>query len=103
MTATGWPVEFVLAPGAAHDGRVLKGFSLDLSEGAVIYADKLYNDYEFEDLLKETAGIELQPLRKKNSKRAVEPWEKFWCQRGRKRVEPVSVKSLGCLLKLFMP
>ncbi len=69
----------------------------------MIYADKLYNDYEFEDLLKETAGIELQPLRKKNSKRAVEPWEKFWCQRGRKRVEPVSVKSLGCLLKLFMP
>lgn len=87
VTAQGKPVEFVLAPGAAADGPVLKGFTLDLPEGAVIYADKLHNDYQFEDFLKEAAGIALKPLRKKNSQRAVEPWVKFWCQRTRKRIE----------------
>jgi hypothetical protein len=87
VTAQGKPVEFILAPGAAADGPVLKGFALDLPPAAVIYADKLHNDYQFEDLLKEAAGIALVPLRKKNSKRAVEPWMKFWCQRTRKRIE----------------
>ncbi|MBI1741985.1 IS982 family transposase [Candidatus Acetothermia bacterium] len=87
VTAQGKPVEFVLAPGAAADGPVLKGFDLDLPEGTVIYADKLHNDYQWEDFLKEAAGLEFQPLRKKNSHRAVEPWVKFWCQRTRKRIE----------------
>jgi transposase len=97
VTAQGQPVEFVLAPGAAADGPVLKGFALDLPEGAVIYADKLHNDYQWEDFLKEAAGIAFQPLRKKNSKRAVEPWVKFWCQRIRKRVET----SFSQLSRLF--
>ena len=45
VTATGEPVEFALAPGAESDLPVFREFPLDLPEGAVIYADKLYNDY----------------------------------------------------------
>lgn len=97
VTVTGQPVEFVLAPGAAADGPIFKGFALDLPEAAVIYADKLHNDYAFEDFLQETGQIQLKPLRKKNSKRAVAPWEKFFCQRVRKRVET----SFSQLTQLF--
>lgn len=97
VTAQGKPVEFVLAPGAAAEGPVFKGFALDLPEGAVIYADKLYNDYDWEDFLNEAAGIALKPLRKKNSRRAVEPWVQFWCQRARKRIET----SFSQLTELF--
>jgi len=66
ITKTGEPVEFILAPGAMSDCRVLKGFDLDLPLGSSIYADKGYNDYDYEDLLEEIADINLNPLRKKN-------------------------------------
>jgi hypothetical protein len=87
VTKTGEPVEFTLAPGATNDCRVLKQFDLDLPSGSTIYADKSYNDYGYEDLLKEAADISLSPLRKKNSKRAVECWSTFLRKYFRKRVE----------------
>jgi hypothetical protein len=86
VTATGEPVEFCLAPGAESDLPPFREFSLDLGEGAVIYADKLYNDYGYEDLLKEV-GIEFAPLRKKNSKRPRPGWEEYYNRVVRKRVE----------------
>jgi hypothetical protein len=86
VTATGEPVEFCLAPGSESDLLPFREFSLDLPEGSVIYADKLYNDYHYEDLLREI-GIEFQPLRKKNSKRKREGWEEYLCQHARKQVE----------------
>jgi len=46
---------------------------------------------------KEVAGIEFKPLRQKNSKRAVEPWEQLFCQRGHQRVE-TSFSQLAQLL-----
>ena len=70
ITASGKPVEFLIAPGAESDVTVMKQFRFDLPSGSVCYADKMYNDYRFEDLLRETAGIILKPIRKKNSKRA---------------------------------
>jgi hypothetical protein len=87
VTASGKPVEFTLAPAALGDSPLFKDFDLDLPEGATIYADKNYNDYGFEDFLQEEARIKLQPLRKKNSRRAVAPWVTFICQRTRKRIE----------------
>lgn len=87
VTSSGEPVEFTLAPGCVNDCKVLKQFDLDLPSGANIYADKSYNDYEYEDLLKEAAGINLNPIRKKNSKRAVPAWSSFLRKRIRKRVE----------------
>jgi len=87
ITSSGKPVEFVIAPGGVSDISVFKSFDLDLPPSSIIYADKCYNDYQWEDFLKECADIKLQPLRKKNSHRSLEPWEKFLFQRIRKRIE----------------
>jgi hypothetical protein len=87
VTKTGEPVEFVLAPGAWQDCRVLKQLNLDLPEGATLYGDKAYNDYEYEDLLEEAAGIRLRPIRKKNSVRALPACVEFIQQKARKRIE----------------
>lgn len=87
VSATGQPVQLVLAPGADADIAVLQGMDLDLPEGSVLYADKAYTDYAFEDLLKEAAGVELLASRKKNSKRARPAWEQYICQKSRKQVE----------------
>jgi hypothetical protein len=87
VTKTGEPVEFLLMPGAMNDCRVLKQFDLDLPRGSAIYVDKSYNDYGYEDLLREAADISLRPLRKKNSKRPVAPWVTFLRKTLRRRVE----------------
>ena len=60
---------------------------MDLPAGSTIYADKQYNDYHYEDLLKEAASIEMKPLRKKNSKRPFAPFVEYIQQRMRKRIE----------------
>ena len=70
VTASGEPVEFLIAPGRESDLTLLKQLRFDLPPGSICYADKIYNDYEYEDLLREVAGIILRPIRKKNSKRA---------------------------------
>jgi hypothetical protein len=87
ITHTGQPVEFMLAPGAWNDVRMLKHLSLDLPKGSQIYGDRIYTDYEQEDLLQEAAELELAPLRKKNSTRAVAPWVTFVRKYVRRRVE----------------
>jgi hypothetical protein len=86
VTATGQPVEFCLAPGAESDLPPFREFAPELPEGAVIYADKLYNDYGYEGLLEEV-GIEFAPLRKKNSLRPREGWETYLMRHARKQVE----------------
>jgi len=87
MTQDGQPVECLLTPGGFGDVDALKYYAYELPNGAIIYADKAYNDYEIEDLLKEVAHIELLPMRKKNSKRALSPSVTFVQSYRRKRVE----------------
>lgn len=62
------PVEFLFAPGSESDMKVFKEFNLDIPEGAMIYGDKAYNSYEYEDFLEEN-NISLIAERKTNSKR----------------------------------
>jgi len=69
VTSSGKPVEFLIAPGSVSDLAVLKQPDFSLPAGSICYADKIYNDYSFEDLLSEAAGISLKPIRKKNSVR----------------------------------
>src|SRR5918911_1025670 len=66
--------------------------------GAIIYADKAYNDYEIEDLLKAVDHIDLLPMRKKNSKRALSPSVTFVQSYYRKRVE-----TAGSLIEQLLP
>ncbi|WP_369692220.1 IS982 family transposase [Desulfonema ishimotonii] len=69
-TALGESVEFLIAPGTESDLTLLRQYDFALPPGPICYGDKIYNDYKYEDLLQEAAGITLKPIRKKNSKRA---------------------------------
>jgi hypothetical protein len=97
ITAQGRPVEFFLTPGSWSDTKALKQYNFDLPEGALVTGDKAYNDYPFEDLL-EVAGIDLQPLRKKNSKRPASAWLQYLMARYRKVIE-----TTGSLLEQLLP
>jgi hypothetical protein len=71
VTKDGQPVEFFLTHDSLSEVEGLKYFVFDLPEGAMVYGDKAYNDYTIEDILYEAAHIQLLPIRKKNSKRAL--------------------------------
>jgi hypothetical protein len=98
VTHDGQPVECFLTHGGFGDVDALKYYAYALPAGAIIYADKAYNDYEIEDLLKETEHIQLIPMRKKNSKRALPPYISFVQSYHRKRVE-----TAGSLIEQLLP
>ena len=98
VTQDGQPVECFLTPGGFGDVDALKYYAYALPDGSIIYADKAYNDYEIEDLLKEVEHIHLLPIRKKNSKRALPPYISFVQSYHRKRVE-----TAGSLIEQLLP
>jgi hypothetical protein len=98
VTQDGQPVECFLTPGSFGDVDALKYYAYELPDGSLIYADKAYNDYEIEDLLQEVDHIQLIPIRKKNSKRALPPYISFVQSYHRKRVETV-----GSLIEQLLP
>lgn len=97
VTVYGQPVEFFLTPGGFNDTSELPWFDFDLPEGAIILGDKAYNLYWLEDVLLDL-GIELTPIRKKNSKRPHEPWQHGLNALHRKRIE-----TTGSLLEQMLP
>jgi hypothetical protein len=98
VTQEGQPVECFLTHGSFGDVDALKYYAYALPDGAIIYADKAYNDYEIEDLLQEIEHIHLLPIRKKNSKRALSPSLSFVQSYHRKRVE-----TAGSLITQLLP
>ena len=84
----GYIKEFVITPGSVHDVHGLYELPLNLEAESVLYADRGYTDYEAEDLLKECEGINLMPLRKKNSKR-FDALKQLIAQVGRRFIETV--------------
>jgi len=97
VTERGEPVEFFLAPGAFSDTSALHLYQFDVPEQSWITGDKAYNDYGMEDLMRE-AGVELLPLRKKNSWRPVPPYMTYMQHAIRKIVE-----STGSLIERLLP
>jgi len=97
VTEQGRPVEFFLTPGSWSDTRALKMYNFDLPEGSLVTGDKAYTDYAFEDLLDE-AHLDLQPLRKKNSKRPVPPLINYLMSCYRKIIE-----TTGSLMEQLLP
>jgi hypothetical protein len=85
-TKSGMPVEFLLSPGSVADVSGLCGFDFDLPEGAIIIGDKAYNMYWLEEIFA-AVGLTLLPVRKKNSKRPLKPWERGLQLRFRQAVE----------------
>jgi hypothetical protein len=98
VTASGEPVEFFLTPGASADVEALDGYSFDLPEGSTVYADKAYNDYQCEDLLREADEINLLPIRKSNSKRPVPAFVAYVQSCARKMIE-----TAGSLIERLLP
>jgi Transposase DDE domain len=98
VTQDGQPVECFLPPGGVGDVDALQYYAYELPDGAIIYADKAYNDYEIEDLLKEVDHIQLIPMRKKNAKRPLPPSISFVQSYHRKRVE-----TAGSLIEQLLP
>ena len=70
------PVAFFLTPGSTSDTQGLQWFDFDLPSESWIIADKAYNDYELEDILK-AANLHLLPMRKSNSKRPFPPYIRY--------------------------
>jgi len=110
----GIPIEFFFTPGSMSDTRVLDCFHLNLKKDSIIYGDKAYNNYQFEDLLFEISGIKLVTQRKKNSNRPHKIADEFRLSSVRQRVEttfssiislmPRCIKSTtprGFFLKIF--
>lgn len=97
VTVGGQPVEFFFTPGSFSDTSELAWFDFDLPQGATVLGDKAYNLYWLEDVLQE-AGIDLLPVRKKNSKRPLQPWEHGLIALNRQRVE-----TTGSLLERLLP
>jgi Transposase DDE domain len=91
------PVEFFLSPGDFSDTEALTQFDFDLPEGSQVFADKAYNHYVVEDILAE-AEIQLAPDRKKNSKRPMPPWLRFFLKLYRNQVE-----TAGSMIERLLP
>jgi hypothetical protein len=77
VTPQGHPVACFLTPGASSDVRAWRSFQFAVPAGSVIYADKAYHDDGMEDLRYESVQIELSPLRKEHSTRALPPYVAF--------------------------
>lgn len=115
VTGEGKPVEFFLTAGHVSDAKALKLYAFDLPEKSIIYGDKAYNNYEFEDLLKELEEIYLIPVRKKNLKRQFDDATRYLQNFHRKMIETANsmitrmfpkkihaVKPEGFELKTFL-
>src|SRR6266699_307157 len=98
VTQDGQPVECFLTHGGFGDVDALKYDAYELPDGSIIYADKAYNDYEIEDLLTDVDHIELLPMRKKNSKRAL-PLEVCFVQNDHRKM----VETAGSLIEQLLP
>lgn len=91
------PVEFFLTPGSYSDTSGLSCFEFDLPPESTVFGDKAYNHYLVEDLLA-VQGVQLQPMRKKNSKRPLPPWIRYLQAYFRKAVE-----TTGSLIQRLLP
>ncbi len=86
-TEAGTPVQFDVFCGETGDVTAFQSTQIDLQEGSSLYADKAYNDYDEEDLLRECEQIYLKPQRKSNSKRKDLPFQVFLKKHIRKQIE----------------
>ena len=71
----------------ANDTRGLIALPLNLPENSNIYCDAGYTDYLAEDNFQHNDGVSLKVMRKKNSRRADEPWVAYIKQHLRHPIE----------------
>jgi hypothetical protein len=96
--AAGQPVEMFLVPGSTADVAALDVFDFDLPSQSTVYGDSAFTLYAVEDLLHEACGIDLSPMRKKNSKRPASASLAYLQAVGRKQVE-----TAGSMVERLLP
>lgn len=85
----GVPIEFSFTPGSTSDLRALKSLSIDLPPGAMLLADRAYNDYRFERELHEVEEVKLLAKRKRASRKPHSDEEAHEIRTYRNRIETV--------------
>jgi len=93
----GRPVQISLSPASENDIKAFRKINLNLPVNSVIYGDKAYNDYKYEDRLIQEKQIHLMPIRKKNSKRKDDGFFAKIRRRKRKIIET----AFSCIEKLM--
>jgi hypothetical protein len=93
----GHPIEFIITPASVADITALKVMEISLCPGSVIYGDKAYTNYSFEDYLKEVEQIRLTPDRKANLTRQHSGGIRYMQSILRKRIET----AFSMLVRLF--
>ena len=83
---TGKPFFFQITPANEHDLTALKFLALPFERPCRLYADKAYNDYQYEDMLRKKS-IRLTPQRKENSRKKHSRGVIQWLYKYRKRIE----------------
>lgn len=83
----GVPIEFSFTPGSNSDIKAFRELNLDLPNGSLLFGDRAYTDYGFEDALYQIENIKLIARRKTNSKRKHSPSEEYCLNTIRNRVE----------------
>lgn len=93
----GRPIKFLLLPASESDIGGFKKIDLALPNNSVIYGDKAYNDYGYEDYLVQTKQIHLAPIRKRNSKRK----SSGFLEKIRKHKRRMIETAFSCIEKLM--
>lgn len=102
VTKDGQPVEFFLTCGATSDTSGLEVFDFDLPQGALVIGDKAYNYYAIEDQLA-ACGIELRPIRKKNSHRKLPPWIEYLRIEYLQHQYRKTIETAGSMIERLLP
>lgn len=93
----GNPRQCLLLPASVSDIEGLRRMDLKLPENSMLFGDKAYNDYAYEDYLIQKKQIHLLPVRKKNSKRKGNALLAALRRKKRKIIET----SFSCIEKLM--
>jgi len=93
----GNPIEFIITPASTADITALKVMEISLANRAIVYGDKAYTNYSFEDYLEEFEQIKLIPDRKANLTRQHSGYVRYSQSVLRKRIET----TFSSLVSLF--
>jgi len=89
IDSDGIPIEFIFTPGSASDIKSLQKLPLELPQDSIVFGDKAYTNYSFEDALLEIENIKLVPQRRENLKRQHSTETVFYLRMQRNYVETV--------------
>lgn len=88
-TEDGFPIEIAFIPGSYFDTNFLNNMYLNIQEGASIFCDSGFQNYEVEDVAKELDHCNWETCRKKNTQRGDIYGISLWKKSKRRLIESV--------------